>query len=100
MTHDTEYYPIFKYISNQMLKLLPENVLKIVSVKLGVIPPPQKKNRHSHMIYTEQNSLYKRTVSVYLFTPSGRTIFRSLPLKTFDSGTKTLATHTHTDTKK
>jgi len=52
------------------------------------------------MIYTEQNSLYKRTVSVYLFTPPGRTIFRSLPLKTFHSGTKTLATHTHTDTKK
>jgi len=43
MTHDTEYYPIFKYISNQMLKLLPENVLKIVSVKLGVIPPPPNK---------------------------------------------------------
>jgi len=52
------------------------------------------------MIYTEQNSLYKRTVSVYLFTPPGRTIFRSLPLKTFHSGTKTLATHTHTQIQK
>ena len=43
-------------------------------------------------------------MSVYLFTPLRRMIFRCLPLKKVHFGTKTLAkhthTHTHTDTKK